>query len=99
MISMIKRGVVGEKYLLFLLNILICAIIVRHSIWGESGFLRYLKEKKEVQEKTIEVLKLQKDIDSLVKSVKEWDKNIFNIEKIARQDLCMGKEGEVIYIL
>jgi cell division protein FtsB len=99
MITTIKKELAGQKYLLLFANILICAIIVRHSVWGETGFMRYLKEKKEVKEKTIEVLKLQEDIETLVRSVKKWDKNRFNVEKNARHDLCMGKKNEIIYVL
>ncbi len=82
----------------FLLLILICFLILGFlTFFGEKGILhlfRLQKELKEIKERTA---KIEEENQKLKEEVRRLQKEKRYIEEIARKELGMVKEGEIIY--
>lgn len=66
-------------------------------IFSEIGFVRYLDSKRELDLKQNELVALRTEITNLEREIDDWQADSFYLEKIARQDLGMGRKGEVAY--
>ncbi|MCK4517393.1 septum formation initiator family protein [Candidatus Babeliales bacterium] len=66
-------------------------------IFSEIGFVRYLDAKKQFDCKQDELVALTTEIENLEQEIEDWKSDSFYLEKIARQELGMGRKGEVVY--
>ena len=85
-------------YLFFLLSL---GVFLSHLIiFSNVGLKMYFKLKEEVDFRVEKVQKLVSKIDFLNKEIFEWenDKNLFKVEKIAREELQMAHNDENIIV-
>ena len=68
-------------------------------IFSGIGLVAYGREKKQLVIKQKELATLEKEIGTLEQELGAWKNDSFELEKLARQDLCMGYTDEIIYIL
>lgn len=80
--------------LLILFSLLILGIL---TFFGEKGILHLLRLQKEVVRIKEKNLKLEEENQKLKEEVKRLQSDKRYIEEIARKELGMVKEGEIIY--
>jgi len=80
------RGLLG----LFVLMLLV------HDIFGTHGFLAMRRTRNEIEKVQTEIERLNKENRQLADEVKALKTDPRYIEKIAREDLGLAKDGEVI---
>jgi len=78
---------------------LIAIVLVVHSIWGENGFLTLRQKRREYQRLSHQILQLKQENSALEKEVQGLKSNPATIERYAREELHMARQGEVIYML
>ena len=84
-----------KRLLLFILIPLL--ILGGFTFFGEKGILHLLRLKKEVVQIKERNLKLEEENQKLREEVKRLQRDKRYIEEIARKELGMVKEGEIIY--
>src|SRR4030065_1463280 len=82
--------------LLILISLLILGIL---TFFGEKGILHLLRLQKEVARIKGKNMKLEEENQKLKEEVKRLQSDKRYIEEIARKELGMVKEGEIIYRL
>jgi cell division protein FtsB len=80
------RGMLG----LFLLALLV------HDVFGAHGFLAMRRTRAEIERVEKEIGRINKENIQLAEEVKALKSDPRTIEKIAREDLGLAKDGEVI---
>jgi cell division protein FtsL len=80
--------------LLILIPLLILGVL---TFFGEKGILQLFRLKKEVVQIKERNTKLEEENQKLREEVKRLQKDKRYIEEIARKELGMVKEGEIIY--
>jgi cell division protein FtsB len=80
------RGLLG----LFVLMLLV------HDVFGAHGFLAMRRTRNEIEKVQTEIERLNKENRQLADEVKALKTDPRYIEKIAREDLGLAKDGEVI---
>ncbi len=80
--------------LLILVSLLILGIL---TFFGEKGILHLLRLQKELVRIKEKNMKLEEDNQKLREEVKRLQTDKRYIEEIARRELGMVKEGEIIY--
>ena len=84
-----------EKVFFTILAILILILIVL--IWtNDRGLNKYIQNLKEYEQLEKEMTKLKEENEILKKEIKLMEKDQYFYEKVAREDLNMIKEGEII---
>ena len=80
-------------------TVLIClvGIFLYFIFCGNVGVMRYLQAKQELDAKQRELVVLSGEVESLKQAIKDWQDDTFHCEKVARQDLGMGRKGELVY--
>ena len=82
----------------FLLLILFCFLILGFlTVFGEKGILHLLRLQKELDQTKERNAKIQEENQKLNEDVRRLQQEKRYIEEIARKELGMVKEGEVIY--
>jgi cell division protein FtsB/cell division protein DivIC len=82
----------------FLLLILVSLLIFGTlTFFGEKGILHLLRLQKEVAQIKDRNIKLEEENQKLREEVKRLQRDKRYIEEIARKELGMVKEGEIIY--
>ena len=81
--------------------ILIVAVVafVYSAFFSSSGISSFFKAKHDITIENQKIAKLEKKVKKLEKSIKDLSKAGFELEKLARQDLQMGSQGETVYLL
>lgn len=82
----------------FILVVAILAFIYS-AFFSSSGITRYFKAKHDITIENQKIARLEKKVKKLNKSIKGLSKDGFELEKLARQDLQMGSQGETVYLL
>ncbi len=76
---------------------LIVLALLSLALFGERGILRALQYQRQMDALTQKLEELQKTNESLRKEIDALNSNRKYIEGIARKELGMVKEGEVVY--
>ena len=74
----------------FFLNLFIC---------GENGILYYVSLRREVEIERQSVVEVKKELAKIRQDISNLESDDFYLEKSAREDLIMGKEGELVYLV
>ena len=67
-------------------------------IWGENGILSYLSLRKEIEIEIQSIETIKKELAQIHQDISNLKNDAFYFEKLAREDLLMGKEGEFVYL-
>lgn len=79
-----------------LLVVLICSTLY-FLVSGDVGITKYYAMKNEVVVQERELRSLKRRVNKLELTLADWNANNFYLEKMAREELCMGYPGEIIY--
>ena len=96
--SRIDKNVFFRKKVLKRLLILIAVFLIFYFYFiGDYGFFRLLSLKKEKENLILETKRLQAQNMDMEIEIEKLKKDLFYIEKIARERYGMAKEDELIY--
>ncbi len=84
-----------QQYGRGLLGLLLLALLV-HDVFGAHGFLAMRRTRAEIKRVQKDIDRLNKDNIQLAEEVQALKSDPRAIEKIAREDLGLAKDGEVI---
>lgn len=84
-----------QQYGRGLLGLFVLALMV-HDVFGTHGFLAMRRTRNEIEKVQNEIDRLNKENRQLADEVKALKTDPRYIEKIAREDLGLAKDGEVI---
>jgi cell division protein FtsB len=84
-----------QQYGRGLLGLFLLALLV-HDIFGAHGFLAMRRTRAEIERVQKDIDRLNKENIQLAEEVKTLKSDPRAIEKIAREDLGLAKDGEVI---
>ncbi len=92
-----KRVLQGfwQQYGRGLLGLFLLALLV-HDVFGTHGFLAMRRTRAEIEKVRKDIERLNKENIQLAEEVKALKSDPRYIEKIAREDLGLAKDGEVI---
>ena len=71
-------------------------MLLVHDVFGTHGFLAMRRTRNEIEKVQTEIERLNKENRQLADEVKALKTDPRYIEKIAREDLGLAKDGEVI---
>jgi cell division protein FtsB len=86
-----------KKKRVFVLALILFLILGLVTFFGEKGILHLLRLKKELNQIKEANLQLEKENEGLKEEVRKLKQEKKYIEEIARKELGMVKEGEIIY--
>ena len=92
-----KNGFLRKKVLKRLFILLVSLLIFYFYFVGDYGFLRLLSLKNEKESLILETKRLQAQNMDMEMEIEKLKKNLFCIEKIARERYGMAKKDELIY--
>jgi len=78
-----------------LLGLFLLALLV-HDVFGAHGFLAMRRTRAEIEKVQKDIERINKENIQLAEEVKALKSDPRTIEKIAREDLGLAKDGEVI---
>ena len=78
-----------------LLGLLVLVMMV-HDVFGTHGFLAMRRTQNEIRKVKANLDALSKENAALAQEVKDLNTDPRLIEKIARDDLCLARPGEII---
>jgi len=81
------------KLLLLLLGIVFSIF----TLFGDKGIIKLVKLSSESKELDVEIAKLEKDNLKLYKTINSYKNDKRFVESIARKELGLAKENEIIY--
>jgi cell division protein FtsB len=90
------RFVKHKKLTILLAGVFVAVVLVTFS---NKGLLRRFLLESEVVEKTESIQNLKKDIQLLKKRQASLETDLYEIEKVAREEHGMIKPGEVVYLV
>jgi cell division protein FtsB len=91
----LKKPGFWQQYGRGLLGLFVLALLV-HDVFGAHGFLAMRRTRAEIEKVQREIERLNKENIQLAEEVKALKSDPRTIEKIAREDLGLAKDGEVI---
>ncbi len=68
-------------------------------IWGENGILSYMSLRREAEIERQSVESIKKELAKISQDISNLENDDFYFEKLAREDLLMGKAGELVYLV
>jgi cell division protein FtsB len=77
--------------------ILIVLVLLYFALAGSEGLINLYRIHLEVRHMTEEIHELKSNIDSLQETIEKFKNDTSYIEKFARENLGMAKEGEKVY--
>jgi len=86
-----------RKRRIFIVVLIVLLILGVFTFFGEKGILHLLRLQKEVARINEKNIKLEEENQKLREEVKRLQSDKRYIEEIARKELGMVKEGEIIY--
>jgi cell division protein FtsB len=90
-----KKPGFWQQYGRGLLGLFVLALLV-HDVFGTHGFLAMRRTRAEIEKVQREIERLNKENIQLAEEVRALKSDPRTIEKIAREDLGLAKDGEVI---
>lgn len=82
-----------------LAGILICIALLMHGIFGENGLLTLRQKRHDYQSLHQQIQQIQQENQALQKEVQRLKTDPSTIERYAREELHMARQGEIIYML
>jgi cell division protein FtsB len=79
--------------------VLFCIALLVHEVFGVHGILALRHEQKEIQNLRQQIHQLQQENEQLNKQVKALQSDPKAIERLAREQMHMARQGEIIYTL
>lgn len=83
------------QHIIFLL--LLCGAAL-YFVFGKKGIRSYVSLKQEFDQEKERVVNLEQEIEQINQTIKKWQKDSFEKERIARQDLSMSFTNELVYL-
>lgn len=80
-------------------GILVCIALLMHGIFGENGLLTLRQKRRDYQSLHHQIEQLQQENQTLQKEVQHLKTDPSTIERYAREELHMARQGEIIYML
>ena len=68
-------------------------------IFGESGFSAYRVLQRDVVRCEARMRKLQRECETLHAEIERWKSDNDLLERAAREQLMLGRDGELVYLL
>lgn len=68
-------------------------------VWSEFGLIKHYSMGNSLKAKRKELVVLKNKIATLEHEIENWKRDKFYLEKMAREELCMGYDGEMVYLL
>lgn len=68
-------------------------------LFSDSGFYVFSSLKTEIAKKEKNVATLENEVRSLKKEIDAWQHDKFYLEKMAREELLMGRSNELIFVM
>lgn len=81
------------------LLIAIIAACLYFIFFGQRGIIEYYQIAKEIKHEKMNVSKLEAANKKLKAKIERWNRDDFEKEKFARQDLQMSKENEMVFVI
>ncbi|HLI34092.1 MAG TPA: septum formation initiator family protein [Terriglobia bacterium] len=78
---------------------LICIALVAHGIFGADGLLTLLEKQHQQQSLSRQIQQMKQENQNLQKEVQGLKSDPATIERYAREELHMARQGEIIYVL
>src|SRR5579883_612415 len=78
---------------------LICIALIAHGIFGADGLLTLFEKRHEQQSLSHQIQQLKQENQNLQKEVQGLKSDPPTIERYAREELHMARQGEIIYVL
>ena len=91
------KRTVGRKRLLFAAGILLALYLLTSLILGEMGLVKYYRMKAQYNTLTEEIATLKQDNARLMRDVHALKSDPACIERIARDELGLARQGEIVY--
>ena len=92
-----SRRTVGRKRMLFAAGILLTVYLLTSYILGEMGLVKYYRMKAQYNALTEEIATLKQDNARLMRDVRALKSDPACIERIARDELGLARQGEIVY--
>ncbi|HEX5481143.1 MAG TPA: septum formation initiator family protein [Terriglobia bacterium] len=96
--SLERRGANFRRAAL-LAGILISIALLMHGVFGENGLLALHQKRRDYQSLHQQIGHLQQENQTLQKEVQHLKTDPSTIERYAREELHMSRQGEIIYML
>jgi cell division protein DivIC len=87
----------SKKLIISLLSFVLLCALASWLAFGERGFIYVYKKDKERQEYLKKIEELKKENQKLMEEIERLSNDSDYIEKVARKELNMVRDGEVIY--
>ncbi len=72
---------------------------IGYYLYGESGYYSISTIKKENEQILQDIEQLKQDINVVEQDIIAWQTDLFYVEKVAREQLQMAKDGEELYFM
>jgi len=92
-----SRRTVGRKRVLFAAGILLALYLLTSYTLGEMGLVKYYRMKVQYNALTGEIATLRQDNARLIRDVHALKTDPACIERIARDELGLARQGEIVY--
>ncbi len=83
----------------FLLVVGLVFLFAKTFFFSDQGFVKYVRLKKEISSEEIKIARLENKIKNIEINMSKFLEDDFELQKIAREDLQMGFEGEKVYLM
>ncbi|HVT44840.1 MAG TPA: septum formation initiator family protein [Thermoanaerobaculia bacterium] len=83
----------------FLLSAVLTIVFLVSFVFSEQGISELQRSRKHVQSLQEEIARLETENLRLRREIQSLRTSTFVVERIAREDLGMSKEGEIVYLL
>ena len=67
-------------------------------IFSEFGLIRHYATSLEFQARVREICAFKREVAQLEQEIVKWKKDPFYVEKMAREELGMGYQDEIVYL-
>lgn len=84
-----------QRYGRVLMGLAVLALLV-HDVFGKHGYLELRRTKQEISKVQLDLDRLNKENTDLAEEVKALQTDPKKIEQLARDEMGLAKEGEVI---
>jgi len=92
-----SRKTVSRKRMLFAAGILLALYLLTSYLLGEMGLVKYYRMKAQYNTLTEEIATLRQDNARLMRDVRALKTDPDLIERIARDELGLARQGEIVY--
>ena len=98
-IQLATRGILTKRNLIFAASGLIALTVGWHELLGHNGYLARRRRRIEVETLTSDIQKLKQENAELNRRIRDLRSDPDTIEKLAREQLRLGRPGDVVVTL